>query len=279
MGYIGKDQNQVSSELEQAYTEEEQQPDADVSAGTVHRDIIDVFSSQIADAYDELENARLTISLKNVAGISTDALSQYALNFDVLRNPATKATGTITFQRILAPTVPISVPKGTLIQTKPLEDGSVITYITDADAVMTTTASKNPITGRYEVSIGVTAQIVGTDSHVGANSLTEMPNRTAGIDAVTNKQAINNATEEDDNDTLSAAIRARTAGTDLGTSTGIKGQIEDGFSLIEGVEVVGPFEEDNLCSVRERSRYTYRLYRRNSVHNNFGDEWQRNHQT
>lgn len=247
MPIISKNQGQLSQEMADAYTDASAQPEADVSNGTVNRDIMDVSAIQIATAYAELETARQAASLKNALTTSEEALSQFALNFDVIRNPATYATGTVTFQARTRPSVSIGIPAGTIIQTQPLLDGTIITYTTDEDATLSSSATPNPLNGLYEVDVDVTASEAGTDSHVGVNSLTVLPNRISGISSVINKQAINDATDEDDNEALSESVLTKTAGSSLGTPSGYEALILAEFpDEVSGVALVSPFDSDNL---------------------------------
>jgi len=219
-----------------------------VSNGTVIKDLADIVASQLSEKYADLEQARITASLLNAAQISQDALSQIAIsNFKVLRDQATKATGTVTFQAKNAPSVDISIPLGTIILTKPLSTGSIIQYVTTEAAVLATTAELNLRTGFYEVDVEVEASVAGTRNHVGLNSLTSLPNRISGINAVTNKAAINNATDEETNESLATKITNKTAGSLLGTGPGYEQLIIEEFEDdIDDVAVVGPFDSDNL---------------------------------
>lgn len=244
---LGKNQQQLSEDLATSFTADDQQTDADISNGTVNRDLMDIAATKTADAYLALEETRLSSSLKNADSISVDALSQYAMNFDVLRAAATKATGTVTFQAVVKPTSNIGIPGGTLIFTQPLLDGTVITYTTDADATLATTATKNPLNGLYEVDVSVTASTAGTASHIGMNSLTVLPNRIAGISSITNKVAISNATDDDTNAVLATSIRTKTSSNILGTPSGYEEAILAAFpDDVTGVAIVGPFDPDNL---------------------------------
>lgn len=244
---IGLNQNQISQQEAELYTADTAQPDADISNGTVNKDVMDVISIQLATAYLQLETARLTASLKNNGIFTADAMSQTALNFGVLIAPATAATGTVTFQAKTKPTSTIYIPIGTLVYTKPLIDGTFLIYNTRANATMDSTATLNPLNSLYEVDVTVQALVTGTGSNVGLNALTVLPNRISGIYSVTNKAAINNATDKDTNQVVADNILSQTAGVDLGTVQGYKDLITDQFTTqISGVDVVSPFNADNL---------------------------------
>lgn len=247
---VDRSQPQISQEIENALLDEKS--DADISNGTVLKDLIDVVASQLADAYSELETARLQTSVKNFDSISADALSQMALNWGVLRAAATKATGTVTFQSKTQPASRVTIIKNTVVKTLSEPDGSVIKYTTDSEVSLETTATLNPLTGYYEVDAAVTAQVAGTGSHVGVNSLVALDSKITGIDYITNKEAINNAEDEDDNETLADSLRDATDGTNLGTPDGIKEAIltQFGSTNILGVAVIGPYDSDN-----ERAQY------------------------
>lgn len=239
-------QGQISQEIADSYTDPSLQPDADVSNGTVHRDLIDVSASQITTAYAALEAARQAASLKNEASADPVGLSRFALNFDVLAAPATAATGTVTFQATVRPHAPIGIPANTLVQTQPLPDGTIILYLTTAEAALLPSAQENPLNGHYEVDVPVAALLPGTASQVGVNSLTVLPNRIAGISSVVNKGAIVNAYDGDTNDALSSAVLAKTAGSLLGTPSGYAELLLRTFpGDIQSVALVGPLDPQN----------------------------------
>lgn len=245
---IGKSQPQISQEMAAKLTEDAQQPDADVSNGTVTRDLLDVVATELSNAYVELETARQNASLKNTDAISADAMSQIAIqNYAVLRTPATYAAGTVTFQARSLPASDVVIPAGTIIQTRELIDGTKIQYTTDSVVTLATTATLNSLTGFYEVDAAVTASAAGVDSHVGVNSLTELYNPIAGVNTLTNKSAINNAVDQEDNEDMAGKILEKTAGSQLGTATGYQALILAQFpNYVSAVKLIGPLDSDNL---------------------------------
>lgn len=247
MPNVNRSQPDIAQDIDSVLVDTTVQPNADTSNGMVAQDIVDVASLQLEAAYTLLETNREASSLKNATTTDPDALSQFALNFEVLRSAATAATGTVTFQARTLPSYPISLPINTIIQTPPAQDGTIVTYLTSVNSVFDSTAVFNTLTGFYEVNVAVIAQNTGTANNVGVNTLTIMPNRITGISGVTNKQAVNNATDQDTNDTLATNILAKTAGVNIGTVTGYKNLITDNFgSQISGVDLAGPFDSDNL---------------------------------
>lgn len=246
MSFNSENQPQLSDEISADYTAETAQPNADSSGGTVNRDIIDVSANQIAKAYLALDAAQQTASLKNAVTTSADALSQYAMNFDVLVAPPSKATGTVIFRAIKLPTYPISLPIGTVVQTLPESNGSVTKYTTSQDAVFPIDAPFNPITGYYEVEVAIEAENSGTSEHVGANALIALPLRINGISSVANDLPISNASDGDTNTDIATNVRAKTAGTDLATPSGYVTLIKNAFTNnVFSAAIVGPYDTDN----------------------------------
>ena len=243
--FIGKSQAQISQDMADILTSADQQPDADVSNGSVNRDIIDVTAIQLADAYTQLENARVNASLQNAAQISIDSLSQIALNFDVLQTQATNATGEVVFQAIAQPSRRIDIPIDTILRTSPIAGEEMVEYRTTENAIMDASAAYNPLTGYYEVTVPVKALYAGTAYNVGMESITVMPNRIVGVDFVANPDPINNAADADSNTAVANGILAKTKDNALGTASGIKGAILVAFPDLLGVEIVTPFDADN----------------------------------
>jgi len=246
MPFLGRTQAEIAQELKDAYVADGFQPDADISGGTVNKDLIDVAASELSEAYDEFEDARKTASLQNALFMSTDAISRWGMNYDVLQADATFAIGTAYFQAKNQPTSIIYIPKGTLVWTQPKLDGTILKYRTSAEATLTSAATKDSVTGYYEVEVAVVADTAGTDQHVGRGSLVVLPNRISGIDFVYNKVPINTASNQDTNEDVADNVLAVTDGTNLGTATGYEDDILAAFpDDVEGVKVVGPFEDDN----------------------------------
>jgi hypothetical protein len=244
MPVIATNQGQVAQDIATAY--QALQALADATNGTVQRDLVDASAGQIALAYQALETAREAASLRNVASMDPNALSQFALNFDVLVAPATAATGTVTLASTVPPQSSISIPIGTLVQTQPFPNGTIIQYQTTAAATLTVGTAQNPLTGLYEVNVPVAAVLTGTAYQVGAGALTVLPNRVAGITRSTNKQATGNAYDGDTNATAATNILAKTLGSQIATPAGYQALLLATFpGAITGVAVVPPTDPTN----------------------------------
>ena len=240
MSTVSKSQSQSSSEIRSSYTDSSQQPLADVSPGTVHRDIIDSVSSEVSSTFSSIEQTRLLSSLQNALLVTPNALSAFGLNWDVVQGQAVAATGTVTFQKLILPTIIISFPAGTLVQTTPDKQGNVTKFVTTAAATINAQTPYNTIDRAWEVTAPVVALVAGSAGNVGPGAINQLATPNRNIDAVTNQFATSGGSDIQPNNLYANAVLAKTAGSTLGTAGGYKSSILANFPSITDVAVAGP---------------------------------------
>lgn len=240
MATISKSQEQASSDMVGRYTAEESGTTPDTSPGSVNLDIIDTVAQSVSDAYSELETAREMASLKNAGIITSDGMSQIGLNYDMVQLAATKATGTIWFQKTTAPSGRIDFPIGTVVRTQKATDGTSVKFLTTTSASLTTSTSINPANRRYEVSASIIAVDAGSDGNVGPGSINSLDTPNRNIDAVVNKEGTTGGTDLEDNSVYAARILDKTTGTTVGTHDGYVALITEQFPTVTQIGIAGP---------------------------------------
>ena len=240
MSTISKSQSQASSEIQSSYTDSSQQPSADVSPGTVHRDIIDSVANEVSTTFSSINQTQLLASLQNALLVTPNALSAFGLNWDVIQGQAVAATGTVTFQKVIQPTININFPAGTVVQTAVNQQGATVQFVTTAAVAITPQTVYNPTDRAWEVTAPIVALVAGSAGNVGPGAVNQLATPNRNIDAVTNLFATSGGSDIQPNNVYAAAILAKTAGSTLGTAGGYQSSILANFPSITAVAVAGP---------------------------------------
>ncbi len=235
----------IYNTIKEYITDDDRQPEADTSVGNVSRDIfLDYPANEFEEHYEDIDEVKNYSSLNNVDLMSSDGISNFALNFSVVRSEATKATGTVTFYKTTAPTHYILIPINSVIETKTKSDGTKIQYRTTANASMGTNTVRDSNTGKWGVDVEVEALVEGTASNVGKNALTIMNPLISEINSVTNRLAIADGTDQETAESLATRILEATSYDNIGTATGYEEIVLAFNSDILDVNVVGSGDDE-----------------------------------
>lgn len=242
MAIVSKSQSESSQNIINNYEAVVGGNGPDTSAGTVNLDIIDPVAQQVSDAYTSIENTRLLTSWQDAGSdaVTIDGMSPIGLNLDVYALGATKATGTVYFQKATQPTVIVDFPIGTVVRTQPDTDVSTIKFVTTTAARLSPDTTLNPENRRYEVSATVEAVVAGSDGNVGPGSIDTLDTPNRNIDTLTNKEATTGGSDAEDTEAYAARLRAATSSIGLGTEAGYATTLQSLFSDIEQIKIAGP---------------------------------------
>lgn len=207
----------------------QKQPNADLSSGTVNRDIgIEAFAQEQSTLYSNLDDLEDLILLNDPESLNNTLLSDLASsNFGLSRTPATKASGQVTLGSTSQPTsiIPIGSSDGLggiVVQTVADSGSSTINFVTTETVYLTPSSPYNAETGLYEVSANIEAVLAGASGNVSARSISSLSSPITGVDSVYNASALTNGLEEESNTELVTRIRAKAAGRILGANTSYK---------------------------------------------------------
>ncbi|MFD2082923.1 Uncharacterized phage protein gp47/JayE [Actinopolymorpha cephalotaxi] len=189
----------------------------DFAPGSVAGTIIRAVGREVALLYHQLNEAYRRAFLDTANGVALDSV--VAL-LGIVRNPAQKASGTVTFARLLAGPRAV-VPVGTAV-----EDPAGRRYLTTTAAVLEEGATE----GEAEVE----AVEPGAAGNIGANAVAVMPTPPVGVNSVTNAEPITGGQDPEPDDALRE--RARHALERAGNAT--MGAIEFAVRDVDGVEDV-----------------------------------------
>jgi len=215
-----------------------------------HRDI---FIDPVAEVF-EAQNDRIVYlsnltSLRNVEKVVPDDLDSIAFNEAMVRWDGSSSLATVTFSRVQIPTFDITVPANFPIAT--LVDpatGVSVTFRTVETRTLffaSPDAYYNAETQKYELNVLVASVSSGTETEVGAYTITNPLRALSGFDEVANKAATTSGRGTETNVELSKRYLLQVEGNNLGTPAGAKKWVLDNFSSAEDVYVVYG-EDENL---------------------------------
>lgn len=224
-------------------------PTADITSGNSLKDIcVDPVATILEVVYLTLDNIRKSHSINYASELSDSQMDDLAANWNVIRNDATKAQGTITFIKYTSPTSTIRIGNidgsgGVTVSTVKDSNGNYYSFTTTTTTYLTS-ADYNPSTERWETTATIEALLAGVESNVSTNSITVFTG-VSGIDAVTNNSALTNGTAEETNASLASRLIVASQARLLGTSPGYATLVK----AVDGVEdaiVITPGEEDSI---------------------------------
>lgn len=141
-------------------------------------------AGEIAKLYDRLEEEKRQLFPQTATGIYLDRHGQVR---DLTRKKAAAAVGTVTFQRTAAASQDIPIPAGTVCTSSA---GGNVMYTTTEDVVLAQ--------GTKEIEAPVQASVTGRMGNLAAGKVDRMVTPVAGVDSVTNKEAILGGMEQED---------------------------------------------------------------------------------
>jgi len=181
---------------------------------------------QFAEAQDDIG---LVLQSAQIEYAQDDQLDLLTALIGVERDPATTATGEVTFSREEAASQDYTIPNGTIVQT----DSNEPTKYETTESVVLSEGS----TSQVAPIEGLTA---GVDGNTGSNTVTILSSPPAGIESVTNPSEITGGTNIETDDSL----RSR-AQEELATGSRASAQaLIYGARALDGVESVSIFIND-----------------------------------
>lgn len=181
---------------------------------------------QFANAQEDIGLVLQSAQIDNAQNEQLDLLTAL---IGVTRDPATKATGEVTFSRSDTAGKDYTIPSGTTVQT---DSNDATKYETTETVVLSegTTSKVAPIES-------VTG---GVDANAGSNTVTILPSPPAGVESVTNSSSITGATNEE----TDASLRTR-AKDELSTGSRASAPaLIYGARALDGVKSVSIFIND-----------------------------------
>lgn len=207
----------------------------DYSVGPVYDAFIYPPAVVMEAMQSRLRDVSLALSLENVASLSTTDVSPILYNESVVLSDGAAATGTVTFYANTAPTSDITIPIGFPIAT--VVDGttgsSVTFYTSETRTMLSASAASyfNPTTGRYEISVAVTAINGGSRGNVAVGRLTRnLRSLPTGLSGLTNTTRTSNGTDTESIDSGVTRYFLSQIGRQIPTPRGIERWIRDNFT-------------------------------------------------
>lgn len=212
-------------------------------SGTVTRDVVIEAPAQEFDkVYQELSHTQQLQSLNYADNMSTDELDAFANNYALTRLTGTTSQGTVTFQirNYNSGSSLISIPTGSVLATQGSDQVAQVTFLTSQAITFLPSLAPayfNPITGLYEQTATIAAQIVGSASNVAAGTVTQLLTSVPGIDSLINTVATTGGTDTETNSAFADRIRIKLSGNSIGTPNGILSLVETNANVRDAVTV------------------------------------------
>ncbi len=181
---------------------------------------------QFAEAQDDIG---LVLQSAQIEYAQNEQLDLLTALIGVKRDPATTASGSVTFSRSDSASKDYTIPSGTTVQT---DSNDPTKYTTTETAILSE--------GSTSVSVPIEAATDGVNGNAGANTVTILPSPPAGVESVTNPSEIVGGTDEETDESL----RSR-AKEELATGSRASAQaLIYGAKAIDGVKSVSIFIND-----------------------------------
>lgn len=190
-GFVIKDYSTILASVK-ARIREKIGDDVDLSDYSLLGQMIQAFSYELANQWQILENVYTTAYINTAAESNLDAAVALV---GFTRLPATKAAGTITYSRIGAATVDITIPAESRVSN---QDGTIV--------FQTTTVATLTI-GNTSVNAPVVALVAGTDGNASAGVINHILDPISGIESVTNSVECTGGTDAESDAMLRLRVR------------------------------------------------------------------------
>ena len=231
---------------------------ANITSGSVYRDILDPVSEEFADAYivqdflsrsqsvdgliqfddangdgvsDPVSTSFLKKRLQVAMNVSNDivmqniinsAFDKLASNFSVSRLSPTYATGKVVFYTLTVPSEGLYITDGATV-TAQGSSGALLRFLVQGAHTLYFTDKDrfyNPASKRYEVICDAVAAVTGTESNVAAGAITSLASGADTRWRVVNSTPFYGGTQTESNISLANRTRLAMSGLDTGTEGG-----------------------------------------------------------
>lgn len=201
--------------------------DVDLSDTSPLLKLLQIYALELHNLWQQLEAVYYSAYLHTASG---DSLDDVVALLGFRREPARRATGTVTFSRSTPADRDVVIPKGTRVATS---DGSV---------VFRTTGAVTLAAGETSVDAPVEAEEPGAKGNVAANTITKLIDPVTGIESVNNTEPTSGGRDKETDAALRLRVWRQLAGAGRGTLAAIKASV----AKVEGVRAVKVEENDTM---------------------------------
>jgi hypothetical protein len=214
----------------------------DTRIGPVRDLFIDPHAAVMEQQNNRMVYLNNALSMRNASNIVPDDLDEIVYNEGLVRFSGSPSIVTVTFYRVKPPTSNISVPANFPLSSPATgSSGDSVLFRTVESAVMYSALSSayyNADEGRYELNVLASSIVRGSESRVGANSITVMRRNFPDFDGVMNKEPTTSGVGVESNADLAERYMLHIKGSKPSTPDGIRSHVLDNFSSVEDLFVV-----------------------------------------
>lgn len=181
------------------------------NVGSVIRTLVEAIVVENDIEYYQIQQVYNALGIDDAQG---DDLDRLVSILGVVRKPASKCPGSITFGRSTASASDIAIEYSQIISTKPDINGNVTEFIvSDSNAKL--------LAGNLTVTVNVEAVEAGI-VYIPSNTLTIMNTPIIGIEYVNNDNAISGGSDVESDDNLRERAKTRLSSLGKGTNSAIR---------------------------------------------------------
>ena len=193
----------------------------DIGKGSVVRTLVEAIVSEL-----DIQNYQMNMIYDSIVpdGASGSDLDRVVSTFGIIRNGATKATGTVRFSTTIPAASDITIPAGTMVSTRADQNGNTIEFVTTSNAIL----ARNMTYKDVDVSAVEPGYI-----YIGSGQVCIINNPIIGIESVNNISVISGGTDAETDEHLRERTAATLVGYGKGTIEAIRGAVLDVDGVID----------------------------------------------
>ena len=193
----------------------------DIGKGSVVRTLVEAIVSEL-----DIQNYQMNMIYDSIVpdGASGSDLDRVVSTFGIIRNGATKATGTVRFSTTTPAASDITIPAGTMVSTRADQNGNTIEFVTTSDAILAYNTTYKDV----DVSAVEPGYI-----YIGSGQVCIINNPIIGIESVNNISVISGGTDTETDEHLRERTAATLVGHGKGTIEAIRGAVLDVDGVID----------------------------------------------
>lgn len=214
-------------------------PNIGTNVGSVARDLaIDNVAIILSQEEANLDQAKKGYSINYIDTMTPNQLDDLAANYSLVRLTGTQATGTVTFYKteLFDETIGLLDGSGGVIVTGQDQAGNSYDFTTLETAIFNSKTPYNLITNRYEISVPIKANRIGSGYNLNAQTIISLKgNYKAGV---INYSALTSGTNIESDTQYVTRIKEAVKTKQLGTVPFYKSTVLDNFANVTEVAVV-----------------------------------------
>lgn len=240
MAILKKTASDFASDLEDAILD--RNANYDTKIGPIPDLVINPTANVLELQNERIRSVQQLLALVNDGSFTDADLDAFVYNELIVRMEGGKASVNLIFSRLSVPTTDLTVRANFPVSTlQDEESGSVITFITSAEATMYAAQAYsyfNPVTQRFELSVPAVSLTGSSSANVAPGRITKPLRSLVGFDSVTNREGASGGTDVELNGDLIRRYYLSLRGSSPAVTTGILKILKDKYPSVTDALIV-----------------------------------------